>query len=192
MHLTQQHHISEVDIRSENDIIQQCKQHPQQFEVLYNKYFTRIFRFVYQRLDNKNLAADITQQAFLNALSNIKKYEFKGLPFVSWVYKIAYNELNAHFRKYSSDRYVNINDSHINSMLNDLIGEKIEKKDIHSKLTQALQTLAPDEMELIEMRFFEDRAFKEIGEILDITENNAKVKTYRILDKLKITLTNLL
>ena len=35
------------------------------------------------------------------------------------------------------------------------------------------------------MRFFEKRAFKEIGEILNITENNAKVRTYRVLDEMK-------
>ena len=38
---------------------------------------------------------------------------------------------------------------------------------------------------LIEMRFFEKRSFREIGEILEITENNAKVKTFRALEKLK-------
>ena len=47
------------------------------------------------------------------------------------------------------------------------------------------QELPEDELQLIEMRFFEKRSFKEIGEILEITENNAKVKTYRILEKLK-------
>ena len=41
------------------------------------------------------------------------------------------------------------------------------------------------DIQLIEMRFFEQRAFKEMGEILAITENNAKVKTFRALDKLK-------
>ena len=46
-------------------------------------------------------------------------------------------------------------------------------------------TLKPDELTLIELRFFEQRPFKEIAEILDITESNAKVKTYRILERLR-------
>ena len=41
------------------------------------------------------------------------------------------------------------------------------------------------DMQLIEMRFFEKRSFREIGEILEITENNAKVKTFRAIEKLK-------
>jgi RNA polymerase sigma-70 factor (ECF subfamily) len=56
------------------------------------------------------------------------------------------------------------------------------------ELLKALSVLKPEEMMLIELRFFEKRAFAEIGAILGMTENNAKVKTYRILDKLKIEL----
>jgi RNA polymerase sigma-70 factor (ECF subfamily) len=50
---------------------------------------------------------------------------------------------------------------------------------------EGIQSLNQDELQFIEMRFFEDRSFKEIGMILNITENNAKVKTYRILDKIR-------
>ncbi|MBL7885021.1 MAG: sigma-70 family RNA polymerase sigma factor, partial [Bacteroidia bacterium] len=55
----------------------------------------------------------------------------------------------------------------------------------HDKIVSIISELPEDELQLIEMRFFEKRAFKEIGEILNITENNAKVKTYRIIEKLK-------
>ena len=52
-------------------------------------------------------------------------------------------------------------------------------------LVQALDGLKGHELDLIEMRFFEQRSFREIAELLDMTENNAKVKTYRILERLK-------
>ena len=52
-------------------------------------------------------------------------------------------------------------------------------------MKQCLQKLKPNEVELIEMRFFEERAFKEIGEILEITTENARVKTHRALKKLQ-------
>jgi RNA polymerase sigma-70 factor (ECF subfamily) len=38
----------------------------------------------------------------------------------------------------------------------------------------------------LELRFFEERPFSEVADILGITENNAKVKTYRVIDKLRI------
>ena len=52
-----------------------------------------------------------------------------------------------------------------------------------------IKELPEDELQLIELRFFEKRAFKEIAEILNLTETNAKVKLYRILERVKKTLT---
>jgi RNA polymerase sigma-70 factor (ECF subfamily) len=40
------------------------------------------------------------------------------------------------------------------------------------------------------MRFFEQRPFKEIAEVLNITESNAKVRTYRVLERLKKIILN--
>jgi RNA polymerase sigma-70 factor (ECF subfamily) len=54
---------------------------------------------------------------------------------------------------------------------------------------QQLDNLKDADLQLIELRFFEHRPFKEIAEILDMTESNAKVKTYRILERLKKRLT---
>ena len=48
-----------------------------------------------------------------------------------------------------------------------------------------LNKLDEEEVAMIEMRFFEGRSFKEIGEILNITENNAKVRGHRALEKLR-------
>jgi RNA polymerase sigma-70 factor (ECF subfamily) len=51
-----------------------------------------------------------------------------------------------------------------------------------------IKQLPEDDLQMVEMRFFEKRAFKEIAEILNITENNAKVRMYRILERLKKTI----
>jgi RNA polymerase sigma-70 factor (ECF subfamily) len=58
-----------------------------------------------------------------------------------------------------------------------------------SILMTVIKNLPEDDVQLIELRFFEKRAFKEIAEILSLTETNAKVKLYRILEKVKKTLT---
>jgi len=52
-------------------------------------------------------------------------------------------------------------------------------------LLNSLKLLKDHQLQLIEMRFFEKRSFKEIGEIVGLTENNTKVKTFRALVKLK-------
>jgi RNA polymerase sigma-70 factor (ECF subfamily) len=110
-----------------------------------------------------------------------------GLPFSSWLFRIARNELYDLHRQSKINMVLSIEKRGVGEMISELGSE--EKAD-HSNLYAALAQLDEDDMELIELRFFEKRHFKEIGEILDITENNAKVRTYRTLDKLKILLKN--
>ena len=54
------------------------------------------------------------------------------------------------------------------------------------KLKIVLRKINEKDLALIEMRYFEKRSYREIGEILSVTENNAKVKTFRALQKLKV------
>ena len=53
------------------------------------------------------------------------------------------------------------------------------------KLKKVLRQINEKDLMLIEMRYFEKRSYREIGEILSVTENNAKVKTFRALQRLK-------
>jgi RNA polymerase sigma-70 factor (ECF subfamily) len=82
----------------------------------------------------------------------------------------------------------------INADISDLrnICEEVEQEymeEYKSVLMTVIKNLPEDDVQLIELRFFEKRPFKEIAEILNLTETNAKVKLYRILEKVKKTLT---
>lgn len=63
--------------------------------------------------------------------------------------------------------------------------EQDESEENKRRLLICLSKMKEDDMQLLELRFFERRSFKEIGEMLEITENNAKVKSFRALEKLK-------
>lgn len=78
---------------------------------------------------------------------------------------------------------VGIDDANLSDMIEEMEEESPEW--MRNLLVQALDGLKGHELDLIEMRFFEQRSFREIAELLDMTENNAKVKTYRILERLK-------
>jgi RNA polymerase sigma-70 factor (ECF subfamily) len=177
------YHVPPPEIKQEEEYINAAKKEPKNFEPLYKKYFEQIYRFVYQRLDDKNTANDITQQVFINALVNIKKYEHRGLPFSSWLYRVAINELNKWFRSQKADRTINIETAGLENLYEEI--EEQPYAEYNEKLKTILTELDPDNLLLVEMRFFEKRSFKEIGDILEITENNAKVRLYRLLDRFK-------
>jgi RNA polymerase sigma-70 factor (ECF subfamily) len=133
---------------------------------------------------DKQVAADITSQAFLKALLNLKKFTFRGLPFSSWLFRIALNECNDYFRKNQRHRIVTIED-HLVENLYDELTENTRQEDLRQQLPGILQKLSMEELQLIELRFFEQRAFKEVADITGITETYAKVRVYRVLQKMK-------
>ena len=172
-----------INVKSENDLINLAKKDSKYFAPIYKKYHEQIFRFIYQRMDSQDDAADVTSQVFLKALVNLKKYEFRGHPFSSWLYRIALNEVNQHYRKTKKTRTVNLEESNIVEIIEESGCVFDDNK--REKLINGLGCLKEDKLLLIEMRFFEKRSFKEIGQVLNISENNAKVRTYRVLEEMK-------
>lgn len=119
----------------------------------------------------------------MKALVNIKKFEYQGFPFSSWLYRIAINEVNMHYRKVSKTRDVALDDSNLKPILDDL--ELGYEEDEYDALIEGLNELSEEQVSLIELRFFEKRSFKEMGGILGISEGNAKIRLYRSVKTLR-------
>ncbi|HOX83573.1 MAG TPA: RNA polymerase sigma factor [Chryseolinea sp.] len=168
----------------EEELIRNAQANPDEFRVLYERYFKKIFLFVLHRIGDRALTADITSQVFLKALININKFSFRGLPFSAWLFRIALNECNSFFRSNKRHRIVSIEHEMVSHLHVELTTDS-SLQDLEEKLPYILQKLSMDELQLIELRFFEQRPFKEMASILNITETYAKVKVYRVLDKMK-------
>lgn len=168
---------------SELEWINKAKENPKHFGPLYKKYYKQIFRYVVQHVICEETADDVTSQVFLKAIKNIEKYEYRGIPLSSWLYRIAKSEINQSFRDKRRKREINIKNIHI-AIFMEVFSD--ETKILNRKrLEEALSQLNGLDLQLIELRYFEDRPYREIGEILNISENNAKVKTYRAIEKLR-------
>lgn len=167
---------------NEKQQIEDSKSNPQCFEPLYIKHYEQILKFVYKRMENLDDGREVTSIVFTKALTNIHKYKDHGFPFSSWLYRIAINEINQFYRDSNKIRVISIDDKGISNIAEETGSQKDE---LISTLKKALLYLSAEDSMLLELRYFENRPFSEVGQILDITETNAKVKTYRILDKLK-------
>lgn len=175
--------VSVAAMEAEWEEIQAAQQNPARFRPLYERYYEPIFRFVFRRTADSDLTADLCSQVFLKALQRLGAYQYRGVPFSAWLFRIASNEVAQHFRQNSQKRTVSIEENTLSEVAEEM---ELEGDIWHmEELVEALDTLKPADLTLIELRFFEQRPFKEIAEILDITESNAKVKTYRILERLR-------
>ncbi len=172
-------------IVDDKQLVADAQKNRDAFAALYDKYFQPIYLFVYKRVWDEAAAGDICQDAMLKAMFNIHKYEDRGVPFTAWLYRIASNEVNLYFRKQKKMFSVEIQEKHVQDLMGEIEISGIENEDEQEKLIEILNSIKPEYVEIIELRFFMQYSFREIAEFYDITEANAKMRLYRILDKLK-------
>ncbi len=175
--------MTEDEIRKENEIVERSKKNPKDFAELYEKYFDRIYYFILRQTDDEELAGDLASQAFVNVLNNLSKYQFRGVPFSAWLYKIASNEVNKHYRRNKGKKIYSIEEVKVREIIER--GNEDYDDELIERLLRYLRDLPSDMLQVLELRFFEDKDFKEIAFILDMTESGAKMRTYRALDKLR-------
>lgn len=167
-----------IDHRDEQQWIAEAQRDPQCFEPLYNRYYDEIFRFIYRRTDREALTADLCSQTFYKALLNLKKYQWTGRPFVAWLYRIASNELNRYYRDQKPVFVIE----------EDKIWEPLQEAEMNPNtedLIQLFSILNEEDVHLLELKFFEQKTFREIADILEITESTSKMRLYRLLERMK-------
>ena len=176
-------HISEEEMLREFETVKKAVKSPAEFQVLYDKYFASIFNFIFRKIDDEEITADLTSQTFLKALGNLKRYKYRGVPFSAWLYRIASNEVNKHYRSGKRKLVYSFDESEFEHLIEQNTEHEIEI-DIDYIIRQ-MQTMSESDIEVLELRFFEGKSFYEVAFILDITEANAKMRTYRAVEKLK-------
>jgi len=152
------------------------------FEVLLNRYKNQLFKFIYLKVKDVDLANDIFQESFIKVVQNIKagKYNEEG-KFLPWATRIAQNLVIDHYRKQGKVRVF----SERNTFNEDFgIFQRIaceNKNYLQEKSTQELAQQLIDllhhlpkvQREIVEMRIFHDLSFKEIAESEKISINTA-------------------
>lgn len=175
-----------IEIQQEEELVRLAKADIKNFRALYEKYYKPIFLFVYHRTGDQQATADIVSQVFLKAMGSINKYKPMGLPFSAWLYRIAVNEANQYFNKNKKDRYVTIDEDMVGRICEEAKGP--DKEMVINSIENILQGLPKDQIELIVLRFFENKTYAEIAYITGNSETNVKTKTWRILEKIRQSL----
>ena len=175
--------VSQDAMQAEWEEIQAAQSNPAAFRPLYNRYYESIFRYIYKRTTEEYLTADLCSQVFIKAMQKIQAYSYQGVPFSAWLFRIASNEVAQHYRNTQKNRVVSVDDASLSDIIEET--EENDTEVYRQVLIDSLEYLKEKDLQILEMRFFEKRPFAEIADILDITESNAKVRTYRVIERLK-------
>jgi RNA polymerase sigma-70 factor (ECF subfamily) len=179
--------LSSSEIDNTSDLIKAAIWNIENFSVLYNKHYVKVYQFIFRRTSDKELTFDLASVVFLKAMENLKNYRFTGIPFEAWLYRIALNEIYSLHRKKKLDLVYNLNTNYIQDIAAEIDSQ--EKDEMITHVLNALYSLKKEEMDIIEMRFFGKQSVRDIACILNLSENHTSVRIFRILKKLKVIIT---
>jgi RNA polymerase sigma-70 factor (ECF subfamily) len=171
-----------MDRNEEEALIAEAKRRPEAFAPLYELHFGAIFRFILRRAGERELTNDLTQQTFLKAMLALPGYEPRGYPFKAFLYRIALNELKMHWRK-RKEVTMDMSYAEVRGLSME-IGLEEQDSDMQ-RLARALSRLAEDKARLIELRYMDGLSFAEMGQVLGLGEDAAKMRTHRVLATLR-------
>lgn len=152
------------------------------FSEIYLEYFDRVFAFLYKLCRNADLAEELTQETFFQALRSFHRYNGSCTLF-TWLAAIGKNCYFKHLRK---ARSVILPDEP--SLLLDLAAEPDDsgspedallRREREQKVRQALKLLPDRSRDVVLLRIYGDLPFKEIAGLLEISESSAKVIFFR-------------
>lgn len=177
-----------MTLEEEKKIVEKAQKNSNQFAPLYEYYYPKIHSYIYRRINNKEVADDLTSQTFEKAIKRINNFRWQGVSLGVWLYKIARNNLNDYFRKTRRTNR-NISLTGLEAVIVDEQEETLEdiviRSDEESILYRALQQFKKEDQYLIYYKFFEDMTNKEIAAKTGLSETNVGTKLHRLRSKLK-------
>ena len=169
----------------------------QDFEELYNAHYEEIFNYCFRRIGDFETARDVCSQVFINVLHSHKKFRYRGIPIVHWIYRIATNEINGFFRsknylpEYLDDlKQMKQEFKRIGSLNAELETAEQELKNYQDflKVQEVLKLLPLKYQEVIALRYFEELSYKDIASILQKKEGTIRSLLSRGLEKVRTKL----
>lgn len=166
---------------NESELIVLCQRDISYFSIIYNRQYTAIFRFILRKTDDEALTADLVSEVFLKAMLALPRFRFNGVPYQAYLMKIARNEVLTHYHKTKKRPVIALDEL----SLKEVIQREADLDLDTSEVVKLIGALEDDEIAILELKFFEGKAFQEIAYILERGESTVKMRYYRALQKLK-------
>ena len=149
------------------------------FEVILNRYKSRVYTYIFLIVRNKELTEDIFQEAFIKAIATIQQGRYvESGRFLGWINRIAHNLIIDHFRKEKNENTFSTDGLEYDFVNNSKYSEKsfedvINNEQVLQDVVHLVNYLPDSQQEVVRMRFFEDLSFKEIADRTNVSINTA-------------------
>ena len=183
-----------MTLEEEKQLLEKVKENPQFFGKIFDAFYKPIFNYIFHRVADYDISRDIAADTFLKAYLKIHAFTWKNVSILTWLYRIATNEINYYYRNNKVTKLsLDLLGSHANILFEfddyqsekQLIENEMKLNEDFARVQRSLKKLNTRYQEVLSLRFFEKKSLKEISEILDKKEGTIKSLLSRGLDKLK-------
>lgn len=168
-------------LEAERRLIEASQRQPRRFAQLYERYFERVYAFALTRTHDRTAAEDVTAETFRQAFESLPRFEWRGVPFSAWLFRIAANVTTDQFKR--AQREQPLPDRV------DVLDESWETRAIEvetrARLFELVQRLPKDQRRVIVMRFGEEKSTKEVAAFMRRSEGAVKLLQHRAMQTLR-------
>ncbi|MBV8445911.1 MAG: sigma-70 family RNA polymerase sigma factor [Candidatus Dormibacteraeota bacterium] len=171
---------SQAELETERLQILAAQRDPAAFAPLYDRYVDQLFAYVMSITRDKEQAEDVTAATFAKAIEELPRFEWRGVPYSAWLYRVAGNLVTRERRR---PGWIEL-DPHLADDAPDA-SEVVERLDRASTVRAAVAALPPDQRQAVVLRFGGELTCREIGEIMGRSEGAVKLLTFRALTAMR-------
>ena len=173
-------------LEAEQRLVESSQRDPRRFAQLYDRYFERIYAFALTRAGDRIGAEDITADTFRQAFENLSRFEWRGVPFSAWLFRIAANAATDYFKRASREDSL----PEALSPAEDSWETRLIEVETRARLFELVGRLPRDQRRVIEMRFGEEMSVREVAQAMGKSEGAVKALQHRSIESLRARIGN--
>ncbi len=163
-------------------LIEEAQRDPARFAELYEIHFERVYAYVVRRVRDRAETEDLTSEVFHHALANLHKYEWCGIPFAAWLYRIAGNLISDRWQRLGREPLA---EDAQQAELVQAAGGEFEEVERRATIFRLVDDLPSDQKKVVVLRFVERKSIREVAREICKTEGAVKQLQFRALSNLK-------
>lgn len=172
--------MSKLNLMTDEDlVVSYAEGNNSAFDVLLNRYKGSVHSYIYFIVRNKELTEDLFQETFVKVITTIKqgRYTDNG-KFKAWIMRIAHNLIIDNFRQERNENLISNDEVEVDlfnnmKLCDHTIEEKLVKQQVLEDVRRLVGFLPETQRKVLEMRFYQDRSFKEIADTTGVSINTA-------------------
>jgi RNA polymerase sigma-70 factor (ECF subfamily) len=143
-----------------------------------------VYAFVASRMRDRTIAEDVTSEVFHKALASLPNYEWRGVPFAAWLFRVAANAI-IDYAKRAAREFPAPNDPREPAAASDLQASELRGIEHCAQLFRLVGKLPEVQKQVVYERFVEQRSIQEIAQRLGETAGAIKQLQLRAVQNLR-------